>query len=122
LYTLDHQESLQQKYTGGTVLHLYAAEKIPSGEICKRIIKSTFEHYKIPYLTISPTFSICNIHGYLNGEQKICPKCGEECEVWSRIVGYMRPVSGWNDGKKMEFADRLKVNYRAAIEGKEKNE
>ncbi len=103
---LDIQEELQLKYTGGTVFHGFIGEKITDINNCKKLLKLILSNYKIPYFTISPTFSICQNHGYLNGEQEKCPFCGEETEVWSRVVGFYRPVQNWNKGKSEEFAGR----------------
>jgi ribonucleoside-triphosphate reductase len=100
---LDLQDELQTKYTGGTVLHIFGGERVEHGQSIKALVKSICESYKLPYFTFSPTFSICGQHGYLDGEQPICPLCQKETEVFSRIVGYLRPVSQWNDGKKAEF-------------------
>ena len=108
------QDTLQSLYTGGTVLHLYFGEKIEDIEACKRLIKKVFTRYKLPYISITPTFSICNTHGYLTGEQFYCPECGEEMEVWSRVTGYLRPVKNYNLGKKQEYADRLKYQMGAS--------
>ena len=107
---LMHQESLQQKYTGGTVFHGYMSERIHSAEACKALVKRVLENFKIPYFTVTPTFSICPIHGYLNGEHEFCPKCGEEhtrCEIWTRVMGYHRPISSFNTGKKGEHNERI---------------
>lgn len=103
---LERQEELQKKYTGGTVLHLYLPERVSSGEVCKKIVKRSLENYSLPYITITPTFSICDDHGYLSGEHFFCPSCGKECEVWTRIMGYHRPVKSFNIGKKGEYAER----------------
>ncbi len=108
---LEHQEELQRKYTGGTVVHLYMAERISSAESCKRLVRKALGRFAIPYLTITPTFSICPSHGYLPGEQVLCPQCaclGQEqaCEVWTRVMGYHRPTSSFNTGKKGEYAER----------------
>lgn len=100
---LDLQDELQTKYTGGTVLHIFGGERVEHGQSIKALVKSICESYKLPYFTFSPTFSICGQHGYLDGEQPICPLCQKETEVFSRIVGYLRPVSQWNEGKKAEF-------------------
>ena len=102
---LELQEPLQVKYTGGTVFHCLLGEKI-TGIAAKTLIKKAFEKSEMPYMSISPTFSICPEHGYRNGEQKICTDCGKECEVWSRVVGYLRPVSDWNKGKAQEYSQR----------------
>jgi len=102
------QDELQCKYTGGTVFHGFVGERIPNEETVKLLVKRIFENFKLPYFTITPTFSICPHHGYLVGEHFICPKCTIEqpCEVYSRIVGYLRPVQQWNKGKQEEFEDR----------------
>ncbi len=103
---LDLQDDLQTKYTGGTVLHIFGGERVEHGQSIKALVKSICESYRLPYFTFSPTFSICGQHGYLDGEQPVCPICKKETEVFSRIVGYLRPVSQWNDGKKAEFKMR----------------
>lgn len=103
---LDHQDELQTKYTGGTTVHVYAGERIKQNSTIKNLVKKICENYKLPYFTFTPTFSTCVNHGYISGEHKVCPKCGEECEVYSRIVGYIRPVKQWNVGKQNEFKDR----------------
>ncbi len=100
---LDHQDDLQKRYTGGTVLHGFIGEKIEDPHTVKNIIRKIFERYELPYFTITPTFSICIDHGYLDGEHQNCPKCTKTCEVYSRVVGYFRPVNQWNDGKRSEF-------------------
>ncbi|MEG2015726.1 MAG: ribonucleoside triphosphate reductase [Oscillospiraceae bacterium] len=106
--TLDLQDELQCKYTGGTVLHLYLGEQIKDIEIAKQLIKKAFTNYKLPYLSLTPTFSICGEHGYLNGEVYTCPECGSETEVWSRVVGYLRPVQNFHKGKQEEYRERVK--------------
>lgn len=103
---LDHQDDLQAKYTGGTVVHIYAGERIHDIKIMKNLVKKICTNYKLPYFTFSPTFSTCFNHGYIAGEHFSCPECGEDCEVFSRVVGYIRPVRQWNEGKKTEFATR----------------
>lgn len=105
---LNNQDDLQTKYTGGTVLHGFIGEKLSDGEAAKNLVKKVFSQYQLPYLTISPTFSICPQHGYIVGEHFECPKCviKQPCEVYSRVVGYLRPVQQWNKGKKAEFFDR----------------
>ena len=103
---LEHQESLQTLYTGGTVFHIYLGERLYSWESAAEIIKKVTWNSHLPYFTLTPTFSICQTHGYINGEQKQCPTCGAKCEVYSRVVGYLRPVDQWNDGKQAEFAIR----------------
>lgn len=102
------QDSLQTKYTGGTVLHGFVGERLPSGKEAKLIIKKIFEKYSLPYLSLTPTFSICPSHGYLTGEHFTCPKCliDQPCEVYSRVVGYLRPVQQWNNGKVAEYKQR----------------
>lgn len=105
---LELQDELQSLYTGGTVQHLYLGERIDDINVCKQLIRSIFTKYKMPYISLTPTFSICNNHGYLNGEQFTCPHCGAETEVWSRVVGYLRPVKNYNKGKKQEYFDRKK--------------
>ena len=106
--TLDLQDELQCKYTGGTVLHLYLGEQIKDIEIAKQLLKKAFTHYKLPYLSLTPTFSVCPDHGYLNGEVYQCPECGAETEVWSRVVGYLRPVQNFHRGKQEEYKERKK--------------
>ena len=103
---LDHQDDLQTKYTGGTVVHIFAGERIKSIETIKNLVKKVCNNYHLPYFTFSPTFSTCPNHGYIAGEHFECPECGEKCEVYSRIVGYIRPISQWNKGKQKEFCDR----------------
>jgi ribonucleoside-triphosphate reductase len=105
---LDLQDNLQVKYTGGTVVHLFLGERITDTQALKNLIKTVCNNYKLPYFSITPTFSICPVHGYLSGEQFKCKTCGSNCEVYSRIVGYLRPVSQWNDGKQAEYAMRKK--------------
>ncbi|MDY6788596.1 MAG: ribonucleoside triphosphate reductase [Candidatus Nanohaloarchaea archaeon] len=116
---LDHQESLQTKYTGGTVFHAWLGEAMPSVEATKRLIKRIAENYSLPYYTLTPSFSICPKHGYQSGEHEHCPQCekaGEKtkCEVYSRVVGYLRPTEQWNPGKQEEFTDRS--DYREKLE------
>jgi anaerobic ribonucleoside-triphosphate reductase len=103
---LDIQDHLQVKYTGGTVLHLFVGERIEDTIALKTLIKTVCEKYHLPYFTITPTFSICPNCGYVAGEHKFCTKCETECEVYSRVVGYLRPVKQWNNGKKEEFVNR----------------
>ncbi|MCK9557430.1 MAG: ribonucleoside triphosphate reductase [Candidatus Cloacimonetes bacterium] len=103
---LDLQDELQTKYTGGTVLHIFGGERLEHCSSVKNLVKSVCSNYRLPYFTFSPTFSICTEHGYLVGEQQKCPRCGKNCEVFARIVGYLRPVSQWNEGKKAEFKMR----------------
>ena len=103
---LELQDPLQTCYTGGTVFHAFLGERMPSPEATKRLVRKIAETFHLPYYTLTPTFSICPAHGYLAGEQKSCPTCKTPAEVYSRIVGYLRPVEQWNDGKRAEFADR----------------
>ena len=105
---MDLQDELQSLYTGGTVQHLYLGESIEDIRIAKNIIRRIFEHYKMPYISLTPTFSICNTHGYIRGEHFECPTCGEDTEVWSRVVGYLRPVANYNKGKREEYRTRKK--------------
>ncbi|MBL7178376.1 MAG: ribonucleoside triphosphate reductase [Desulfobacteraceae bacterium] len=103
---LDLQDSIQQRYTGGTVLHIYAGERITNPGSVKSLVRKICENYHLPYFTFTPTFSVCPVHGYLDGEHEVCSKCGEECEVYSRVVGYLRPLKQWNRGKQAEFKMR----------------
>ena len=103
---LDHQDEFQTKYTGGTVVHIFAGEAIQDISVMKNLVKKVCTNYKLPYFTFSPTFSVCPEHGYISGEHSTCPDCGADCEVFSRIVGYLRPVNQWNDGKQEEFKNR----------------
>jgi ribonucleoside-triphosphate reductase len=109
------QDDLQTKYTGGTVFHGFLGEKINDNETVKSLIKKVFSKFHLPYFTLTPTFSICPNHGYLTGEHWTCPKCiiEQPCEVYSRIVGYLRPVQQWNKGKQEEFKDRLEFKVKA---------
>lgn len=107
---LDHQDSLQTKYTGGTVVHIFAGERINNLEVMKNLVKKVCTSYHLPYFTFSPTFSTCSNHGYLSGEHFTCPKCGEECEVYTRVVGFIRPVKQWNEGKTAEYHKRVTFN------------
>jgi len=103
---LDLQEDIQARYTGGTVFHAYAGERITNPNGVKLLVRKVCENYRLPYFTFSPTFSICPTHGYLTGEKEACPKCEEPCEVYSRVVGYLRPVKQWNKGKQEEYRTR----------------
>jgi ribonucleoside-triphosphate reductase len=107
---LELQHEIQSLYTGGTVQHMFIGEQITNTESMKNFIKKAFTNYKLPYMSITPTFSVCPNDGYLNGEVKTCPHCGSTCEVYSRVVGYLRPVSQWNDGKQEEFKIRKVAN------------
>lgn len=103
---LDIQDELQTRYTSGTVFHAFLGEKLPSWKSAANLVRKIAENYKLPYYTMSPTYSVCAEHGYLKGEQFICPHCGKKTEVYSRITGYYRPIQNWNDGKAQEFKDR----------------
>ncbi|MBT9176579.1 MAG: Anaerobic ribonucleoside-triphosphate reductase [Firmicutes bacterium] len=104
---LDLQEQLQIRYTGGTVFHGFLGEAIENIITCKHLVRKVMENYRIPYFTISPTFSVCPDHGYIRGEHRTCPTCFAPAEIWTRVVGFHRPVQNWNPGKKEEFSDRL---------------
>jgi len=110
---LEHQDKLQPLYTGGTVFHIFLGERIYSWTAAAALIKKVSYTYHIPYFTLTPTFSICPTHGYINGEREICPTCGAKCEVYSRVVGYLRPVDQWNDGKQSEF--RIRQTFDRAV-------
>jgi len=103
---LDVQDNLQSLYTSGTVFHAFLGEKLPDWKAAATLVKKIADNYKLPYYTISPTYSICKVHGYMNGEVYECPDCGEKTEVYSRITGYYRPVRNWNDGKTQEYKER----------------
>ncbi len=103
---LDVQDELQTLYTSGTVFHAFLGEKLPDWKSTAKLVRTIAENYKLPYYTISPTYSICKEHGYISGEHFKCPKCGQPAEVYSRITGYYRPVQNWNDGKLQEFSQR----------------
>ncbi len=103
---LDIQDELQTLYTSGTVFHAFLGEKLPDWKAAANLVRKIAENYKLPYYTLSPTYSVCKNHGYLAGEQFTCPECGETTEVYSRITGYYRPVQNWNDGKSQEYKDR----------------
>jgi ribonucleoside-triphosphate reductase len=111
---LDLQDALQARYTGGTVFHAFLGEALPDPRVVREFIRKVFQRYRLPYLTLSPTFSICDVHGYLSGEAPACPHCGAETEVYARIVGYMRPVSQWNRGKQAEYRRRRCFRIDAA--------
>jgi ribonucleoside-triphosphate reductase len=109
---LDLQDGIQTKYTGGTVFHAFAGERIDDPAAVRCLVRKVCSQYRLPYLTFTPTFSVCPSHGYLKGEQTVCSECGESCEVYSRVVGYLRPVKQWNRGKQEEF--KLRRTFRAA--------
>ena len=110
--TLRLQDDLQAKYTGGTVLHVFLGEQVADTQVLKHVVRKIATNFRLPYFTITPTFSICPSHGYLNGEQKNCPTCGEDTEIYSRIVGYLRPIKQWNGGKQAEYG--LRRTFRVA--------
>ena len=107
---LDIQDELQTLYTSGTVFHAFLGEKLPDWRAAADLVRKIAENYKLPYYTMSPTYSVCHDHGYITGEHFTCPECGKDTEVWSRITGYYRPVQNWNDGKVQEFKDRKEYN------------
>ena len=111
---MDLQDNLQTKYTGGTVIHFFLGERMDDPQTLKKLVKTICENYKLPYFTFSPSFSICKNHGYIVGEHPECPKCGEATEVYSRVVGFLRPVSQWNKGKQAEFD--MREHYDNAAE------
>jgi len=114
---LEDQDEIQCKYTGGTVLHLFLGEKIKEIKNAKTLVRTAFEKFKLPYITLTPTFSVCPVHGYISGEHFNCPKCAIEqpCEVYSRIVGYLRPVQKWNKGKQQEFKERKEFKTKESL-------
>jgi anaerobic ribonucleoside-triphosphate reductase/intein/homing endonuclease len=117
---LDLQDALQTKYTGGTVLHIFLGEEEPSPTATKNLVRKVAQNYSLPYYTITPTFSICPDHGYIAGEHQFCPTCQAvkkttECEIYSRVVGYIRPVNQWNKGKQQEFRDRTTFDLQEKV-------
>lgn len=114
--TLDLQDELQSLYTGGTVLHLYLGERIKDTKTTKNLIKKIFEKYRLPYISLTPTFSVCNEHGYISGEHFRCPTCNLPAEVYTRVVGYLRPVQNFNKGKKAEYVDRVKYVIKDQVQ------
>jgi ribonucleoside-triphosphate reductase (formate) len=109
--TLQLQDQLQSKYTGGTVLHIFLGEQLSDIEAVKSLVRKISTNYRLPYYTLTPTFSVCPSHGYLNGEQPRCTQCNQETEIYSRVVGYLRPIKQWNDGKQAEYA--MRKTYRS---------
>ena len=109
---IELQEKLQTAYTGGTVLHGFLGEQIEDTATCKTFIRKIMENTAIPYITITPTFSICEDHGYIAGEHFQCPTCGKDAEVWTRVVGFHRPVQAWNKGKQEEYKDRKEFQVK----------
>lgn len=112
---LDIQDDLQTKYTSGTVFHAFVGEKLPDWKAAANLVRKIAENYTLPYYTLSPTYSICREHGYLSGEQSVCPHCGGRTEIYSRITGYYRPVQNWNDGKSQEFKDRKLYDINSSV-------
>ena len=112
---LDIQDRLQTLYTSGTVFHTFLGEKLPDWKAAANLVKKISDNYKLPYYTMSPTYSICQEHGYITGEAYTCPKCGKKTEVWSRITGYYRPVQNWNDGKVQEYKHRKEYNLASSV-------
>jgi len=110
---LELQDELQTKYTGGTVVHFFLGERVDNAQTLKGLVKKICDDYRLPYFTFSPSFSVCKNHGYLRGEQTTCERCGEVCEVYSRVVGFLRPVQQWNKGKKAEFS--MRHTYDSAL-------
>jgi ribonucleoside-triphosphate reductase len=119
---MDLQDNLQTKYTGGTVVHLFVGEEISDIEAMKSLVRNICQNYHLPYFTITPTFSICPTHGYMAGRIERCQKCGAETEIWSRIVGYIRPVKQWNPGKQSEFGDRRTYDLNKSLKSKKAEE
>jgi ribonucleoside-triphosphate reductase len=113
---LEHQDRLQTLYTGGTVFHIFLGERLYTWETAAELIKKVAHSSRIPYYSLTPTFSVCRTHGYLSGEHKTCPNCGVDCEIYSRVVGYLRPVDQWNDSKQAEFNIRKTFDYSAQLQ------
>ena len=112
---LEVQDELQTLYTSGTVFHAFLGEKLPDWKAAASLVRKIAENFKLPYYTMSPTYSVCAEHGYLTGEQAVCPHCGKKTEIYSRITGYYRPVQNWNDGKTQEFKDRKVYNIGNSV-------
>ena len=112
VHVLDLQDEIQTKYTGGTVVHTFVGEAVSDPQAVKAFVRMVCQNYRLPYFTLTPTFSICEDHGYLTGEVHVCPRCGKKTEVYSRVVGYIRPIQQWNEGKQHEFSQRK--TYRVA--------
>ena len=120
LFALEHQNQIQPLYTGGTIFHTFLGERVRSGEACKQLVKKIAHNTQLPYFSITPTFSICACHGYFAGEKPCCPQCGVKTEVYSRVVGYYRPVQRWNVGKKEEFKQRKTFQTQQLTKGSRK--
>jgi ribonucleoside-triphosphate reductase (formate) len=114
------QDTLQVKYTGGTVVHLFLGERIADPSIIPVLVKTICKNFALPYFTLTPTFSVCSAHGYLSGEHSHCPSCSRECEIYSRVVGYLRPVHQWNAGKSAEYD--MRVPYKVTLKGESAEE
>ena len=110
--TVRLQDEIQSLFTGGTVQHLYLGESVKDINAAKKLIKKIFETSKMPYISITPTFSVCPNHGYIDGEHFTCPECGADAEVYTRVVGYLRPVQNFNNGKKEEWRERVKYELK----------
>ena len=117
---LDVQDELQTLYTSGTVFHAFLGEKLPDWQAAAKLVRTIAENYRLPYYTISPTYSVCSDHGYIAGEHFTCPKCGKKSEVYSRITGYYRPIQNWNDGKTQEYKDRKEYDVASSYEHRHK--
>ncbi|ACA60486.1 anaerobic ribonucleoside-triphosphate reductase [Candidatus Desulforudis audaxviator MP104C] len=113
----EHQEPLQTLYTGGTVAHIFLGEALPDPEGCAALVKKVTNSYRLPYVSVTPTYSVCASHGYISGEARQCPRCGGATEIYSRIVGYYRPVSQWNEGKKAEYGQRRVFRVPQSLQG-----
>jgi ribonucleoside-triphosphate reductase len=113
---IEHQNDIQPLYTGGTIFHTFLGERLSSGKAARTLVKKIAQNTKLPYFSITPTFSVCKDHGYQKGEVPNCPTCGQENEIYTRIVGYFRPIKNWNVGKQEEFRDRLEFAERKALE------
>jgi ribonucleoside-triphosphate reductase len=111
---MDLQDELQSRYTGGTVQHIFLGEAVPDPKAVKRFVRAICTKYRIPYFTLTPSFSICLEHGYIKGEIPQCPHCQKDTEIYSRVVGYLRPVNQWNAGKQAEFAMRQHFHLEVA--------
>ena len=119
---LDVQDELQTLYTSGTVFHAFLGERLSDWKSAANLVRKIAENYKLPYYTLSPIYSVCRKHGYISGEVKKCPICGEETEIYSRITGYYRPVKNWNDGKAQEYKDRKSYDIGTSKLTKKNNE
>jgi ribonucleoside-triphosphate reductase len=118
---IEHQNEIQPLYTGGTMFHTFLGERMANGEACKRLVKKIAHNTRMPYFSITPTFSVCKTHGYIKGEHFECPECGAETEVYSRIVGYFRPVKNWNKGKKEEYKFRKEFKEDVSLKSQFKS-